>query len=239
VTGAPSAREEHVFDTPDALATALAVDIAHALAAAVAARGRASLIVSGGTTPRATFTALAQASIDWSRVTISLSDERWVPPQDPASNEAMVRATLLQGTAAPAHFVGLYTDDPTPEAGAPACAVRLAALARPFDYVLLGMGTDGHTASLFPGAEQLASALDAQAASLCVAIRAPGAAQSRMSLTLRALLDARMVALLFHGPEKRAVYERALGAGAIAQMPVRAVLRQTRAPVHLWWSRSD
>jgi 6-phosphogluconolactonase len=230
---------EHRFETPDALADALAETIARRIDDALSARGVASLVVSGGSTPRLTFMRLAQKPLRWGAVTITLADERWVPSSDPASNEAFVRGALLVGAAASARFVGLYTGDATPEAGERACAARIEALERPFDAVLLGIGDDGHTASLFPHAPGLVAALDADGGALCRAIRPPNVELPRMTLTVRALLDARSVFLLFQGARKRAAYDAALAEGPLEAMPVRAVLRQGRLPVVVYWTPHD
>jgi 6-phosphogluconolactonase len=234
-----AALTEHRFETPDALAEALAEAIARRLDDALTARGRATLVVPGGSTPRSTFACLARKPLRWAGVTITLSDERWVPPSDPASNEGVVRDALLTGHASSARFVGLYTGDPTPEAGARAGASRVAGIARPFDVVLLGMGDDGHTASLFPQAPDLAEALDPEGDALCRAIRPPSVQPPRMTLSLRALLDARVVLLLFQGTRKRAAFDAALAEGPIAAMPVRALLRQRRVPVEIYWTPRD
>src|SRR5262249_7486093 len=151
---------------------------------AIASRRQATLIVPGGKSPQATFERLAREALDWIAVTVTLTDERWVSADDAASNEAFARRVLLTGRAADARFVGLYTGDESPEAGEAACAERLSTLTRPFDVVLLGMGDDGHTASLFPGAEALGAALDEHATQPCKAIRAPGIEPPRMTLTL-------------------------------------------------------
>lgn len=227
---------EHRFDTPQALAPALADAIARRLRDAISERGNATLVVSGGTTPRMTFEQLARQPLHWSEATVLLADERWVPASDPASNEALVRGVLLTGHAASARFVGLYTGDPAPEDGEKECAVRIAALARPFDVVLLGMGEDGHTASLFPSSPGLADALDPAGQALCRAIRLPDVQPPRMTLTMRALLDARSVFLLFQGENKRRTFDAAVADGPIELMPIRAVLRQRRVPVTIYWT---
>lgn len=227
---------EHACATEDALADAVAGALAGAIADALAARRHASVLVSGGTTPIPAFARLAQLPLVWDAVTIGLTDERWVPVTDPASNEGLVRSTLLVGHAARARLVGLYTGEPTPEEAVAHCAERVARIARPFDVVLLGMGEDGHTASLFPGAPGLEDALSPDAPDLCVAGRSPHAPHARMSRTVRALLDARALVLMFAGERKRRTYEAACEEGPEAEMPVRAILRQRRVPLDVYWA---
>jgi 6-phosphogluconolactonase len=202
---------------------------------ALAARDRAGLVVSGGRTPGDLFRRLALKPLRWRDVTVTLADERWVPPGDPASNEGLVRRTLLgDPPGAQARFIPLYTGDETPEAGEAACARALAALPRPIDLVMLGMGDDGHTASLFPDAPTLGDALTSKAP--CLAMRPPGAPQARMTLTLPTLLDSRRIILLITGASKRQTLEQALTDGPVEDMPVRAILRQDRVPVEIWWA---
>jgi len=149
--------------------------------------------VSGGRTPALMFAHLARHALDWPRIHITIADERWVGSDDPASNEGLVRATLLRGAAAQARFQGLKNAAVTPAAGAVQAWEALGALPRPFDVVVLGMGEDGHTASLFPGDPQLAAALDASAPPGCLEMHSPAAPQLRLSLNLAALLDARRI----------------------------------------------
>lgn len=222
------------FADADALATALAASVAGTLDGALRRTGRAGLVVSGGRTPEPLFARLGMRRLDWSGVWVTLADERWVPADDPASNEALVRTAFLTGPAADARFVPLHTGDAAPEAGEAACARRLAAMPQPFDLVLLGMGEDGHTASLFPGSPDLRRALDDPGP--CVAVRAPGPGPARMTLTLQTLLDTRRVAILATGEAKRAVLDAALGPGPVEEMPIRAVLRQDRVPVEIFWA---
>ena len=223
---------------PDAATAAreFAQRIGDTLQAAIAARGRASLVVSGGKSPIALFEALRARALDWSRVSITLADERWVPQADPASNEKLVREHLLEDAAAAATFVGLKTPAPTPELGAAAAWERVAALPRPFDIVILGMGDDGHTASLFPASPALAGAIDTAAPPGCVAMLSPTAPTARLSLNLSALLDSRHVFVLLNGAAKWRVYVAASGPGPVEEMPVRTVLRQRRTPLDVIWS---
>ena len=218
----------------DALARALAESVAGDLAAAVAARGAASLVVSGGSTPRPLFAVLSGLALPWEKVTITLADERWVPVDDDASNEALVRRRLLVGAAAGARFVGLKNEAATPEAGRDACGAALAAVPRPFDVVVLGMGGDGHTASLFPGAAQLAEGLATEA--LCLPMRPPAAPHPRMSLSLRALLDSRRLVVHVTGDDKWQVYRAALADGPVEDLPIRAVLRGGHPDLGVWWA---
>jgi 6-phosphogluconolactonase len=227
---------EHRFPDPLALAHALSGEVKVDLEEAIAARGAASLVVSGGRTPAKLFQHLRNEKLDWSKVWVTLADERWVETAADASNERLVRETLLTGAAAAAHFVGLKNPAPTPEQGADWCNRALTRVPRPFDVVLLGMGDDGHTASLFPGSLALARALDRAAAPGCVAINALTAPHARISLNLAALLDARRVVLHIEGDAKWQVYQRARTPGAGAELPVRAVLQQKEVPVDVYWA---
>jgi len=224
------------FADAAALTVALADDITHCLRAAIASRGTASLVVSGGRTPVALFNRLATAVLDWRQVTVVLADERWVDGAAATSNERLVRDELLREQAAVARLVGLKSAVASAAAGAPLASQRIAQVARPFDCVLLGMGDDGHTASLFPASPLLEQALDGTQAPACVAMQAPVAPFERLSLNLAALLDARRIVLHIQGATKWTVYETAQGTGATSEMPIRAVLRQSRVPVEVYWS---
>jgi len=218
------------------LAAHLAGDIATRITEAIARQGQASLVVSGGSTPRLLFQDLSHQKIDWDKVLITLADERWVDTADPASNERLVRSLLLQNAAAKARFVGLKNEALSAREGEKKCTKALAAIRRPFDLVLLGMGNDGHTASLFPGAMQLSAALAMHSGSDCMAIIPPQGPFERMTLTLPALLDSRKIILHITGEEKKAVLEKALADGPEEQMPIRCILRQQQTPVQIYWA---
>lgn len=228
--------QEHRFPDPLALAHALSGELRADLEEAIAARGRASLVVSGGRTPLQLFEQLRTQHLAWSQVWITLADERWVETDAPDSNERMVREALLVGDAAAARFVGLKNPAPTPEAGADWATRALTRVPQPFDVVVLGMGDDGHTASLFPGSLALSRALDRQMAPGCVAVNALAAPHARLSLNLSALLAARRIVLHIQGERKWQVYQRARRAGLVAELPVRAVLHQQVVPVDVFWS---
>jgi 6-phosphogluconolactonase len=214
----------------------LAARIAASLAAAVGARGVASLVVSGGRSPVRLFEILREQPLDWSHVCVALADERWVSPEDAGSNERLVREVLLKDHAAPARFLGLKNGAPTPDLGAVSAWETFARVPRPFDAVVLGMGDDGHTASLFPGSPNLPRALNQAAAAGCVGMWAPVEPHPRLSLNLTALLDSRRIAVLITGESKWRTYAAACAAGPVEDMPIRAVLRQSRTPVDVVWA---
>lgn len=227
---------EHRFPDREALAAALAGEIKVDLEEAIAARGATSLVLSGGKTPARLFAQLRDEKVDWTRTWVTLADERWVETTSEDSNERLVREGLLVGPAAAAHFVGLKNPAATPEAGADWVTRALTRVPHPFDVVVLGMGQDGHTASLFPGSLALARGLDPAAPPACIAVNALVAPHARVSLNLAALLDSRRIVLHIEGDAKWAVYQRALTPGAPAELPIRAILQQKEVPVDVYWS---
>jgi 6-phosphogluconolactonase len=226
----------HSFTDCRAQAAALAERIAERLRTALAERGHALLAVSGGSTPKDLFTCLSREKLDWSKVQVTLVDERWVPDTDERSNARLVASLLLQHAAAAADFVPLYTGAATPEAGLASANPRIDARPLPFDAVVLGMGDDGHTASFFPGGDHLAEALDLDGRARVLPMRAPGAGEPRITLSLPTLLETRALYLLIAGEKKRDLLADArLGLGAARDYPVRAVLTQQRVPVAVYW----
>lgn len=239
-----------IFPDTATMSAALADRVAAMLRHTLGCRGAASLVVSGGRSPAAFLRALGQRKLDWSRVTVTLADERWVPPGHPDSNAGMVKVNLLQGPAAAASFVPLYGGEEDPAAGVASCTERLRGVPRPFDVVVLGMGEDGHFASLFPGVAGLENLLaasapasaSARASTSAPALAAsvpPGAAHARMTLTLPALLDARNVLLQINGARKRAVIEEAAVHGDPLRQPVAALLQQTATPMRVFFCPSE
>lgn len=227
---------ERRFPNAAALTEALCGEIVASLQEGLAAGRGASLVVPGGHTPVPLFDRLSNEQLDWSSVWITLTDERWVDTHSSASNEHLVREHLLRNAAAQAQFVGLKSPHAEPQAAAAGCWSALAELPRPFDFVLLGMGDDGHVASLFPDSPGLAAALDLSQPPGCAAMTAPAAPRTRMTLNLRALLDARRIAVLIVGQAKWATYERARARGPAVDMPVRALFAQQNVPVTIWWA---
>lgn len=228
--------DRHNFDTPDALAAALSDRVAAELSVAVNERGHAVLAVSGGCTPQRFFERLSRADIAWEHIIITLVDERFVPVDDPRSNEKLVRSVLMQNHARKARFVGLYVGARTAELAAFSAAHRINTLPKPFDAVVLGMGADGHTASFFPGGDRLKLAIDRHSRALVVPIHARGLSEARLTLTLPLLVGSRFLALHIEGREKLVSFEQALHNGPQMDMPVRAVLYHAESPVQVFWS---
>lgn len=228
---------EHHYEAREALAEALATGVAAVLCGGIATRGQAVLAVSGGSTPKLFFRTLAKADLDWPRVTVCLVDERWVPETSERSNTRLVRENLLTGRAAEARLEPLFEEGPSAREAEGEISRRLSALPRPFDALILGMGNDGHTASFFPGADRLAEAIDPHAGHRVLAIEAPGAGESRITLALPFLLEARFLALHIEGQEKRDTLAKALDEGPVEEMPVRAVLGADRdEPLQVFWA---
>ncbi|WP_166425215.1 6-phosphogluconolactonase [Paraglaciecola sp. 20A4] len=225
---------ENNFQSTDELNSTFAERIVNILQAGISENGRASLVVSGGRTPKALFNSLSNVDLDWSKVDISLADERWVGVDDDASNEKMVRRELLQNKAAAANFIGLKTAHADAKEAVDTCTANLANLHTPFDVLILGMGEDGHTASLFPCSEQIHQGLDQGARRTYIAVQPTTAPNQRMSLTLPALLNSKHIFLHLTGAGKKQVLDEALKGGDEHVMPIRAVLNN--ADVELMWA---
>ncbi|MDO9418278.1 6-phosphogluconolactonase [Pararhizobium sp.] len=226
----------HEFSDAAALAEGLADAVSAELANAIAARGTASLAVSGGSTPKAFFKALSNRDLAWDKVTVTLVDERFVPPENERSNHLLVSTFLLQNKAAAASFVPLYEEAGSVEDAAHIVTVKTAALGNPFDVAILGMGNDGHTASFFPGGDHLATALDAETTRGVMTMSAEGAGEPRLTFTFSSLQDARLLVLHIEGNGKKDVLAKAQEPGAEADMPIRAILRRAASPVQIYWA---
>lgn len=228
---------EHPCNSPAEQAEQLARHIARRLHEAITARGHAVLAVSGGRSPVALFEQLRHQPLDWARVTVVLVDERCVPHDHPDSNTTLVRTHLLREAAAAATFVPFFDtlpptlSDAALEALADLANHRLAAHPWPMDIAVLGMGEDGHTASLFPGAPGLARAL--RGSGPLTWLRPPTAPHPRLTLTLPALLATREIALAITGAAKLSTYQQARLA-ADESLPVSLVLNQYQTPVSVW-----
>lgn len=225
--------QQHSYPDATALARQLAADVAASLSRRLAAHRGASLVVSGGRTPLPFLRELAAQPLDWAHVHVTLADERCVSPDDPVSNARLVRAAFA-GT--PADAAQLLAVDALSDDAAERWSARLAALPRPFAAVVLGMGDDGHFASLFPHMPGLAAALDESVPPTVVRGTAPVEPTERLSLTLAALLETDLLALHITGPGKLATLQRAYAAGSALEMPVRALLSQRRVTLQVYHS---
>ncbi|MBZ9537412.1 6-phosphogluconolactonase [Modicisalibacter tunisiensis] len=213
------------------LAAQLAEAVAGALSADLEQQPRALLVVSGGSTPVTFFARLAAMALPWERIDVTLADERWVGEDNADSNARLVREQLLVGPAAAAKFHPLTSDEGTPEQGAAAVAERIATLPWPASAVILGMGGDGHTASLFPDSGELGLALTTDEA--VVAVRAPSVPQPRITLSAAYLHRARRHILHIVGDNKRSVLARALAGDDARELPIRAFLA---CPLAVYWA---
>lgn len=226
--------QEHVCANTAAQARQLAEAVAAQLRHAIATRGHALLAVSGGKSPIALFEHLRQQPLDWASVTVLLVDERCVPHTHPDSNTALVRQHLLQDGAAAATFVTFFDTLDAIDTLAAAANQRLATLHWPLDVAVLGMGEDGHTASLFPAAPGLDTALHTTAHVAWVRPDAIGhAPHPRLTLTLPTLQAARQLHLSLAGPAKQAVYRQAL-VQPDAALPVSLLLHRPAHPFSVW-----
>ena len=227
--------DRRTFADRPTLARELAEAVADRIRTAIAERGTAAIAVSGGSTPGKFFAALGKTKdIEWDKVIVTLVDERWVDETSDRSNALLVNEKMLQGPAAIARFIPLYSGGDEPDAtGIAKTNALVSTLPKPFAAVILGMGNDGHTASFFPGGDTLDEALTVEGPTL--AIRAPGAGEPRVTFTLPRLLETDGLYLHIEGEEKAAVLDKALGDGPVDDMPVRAVLR-SGAPITVYWA---
>ncbi len=211
----------------DILMTGLASKMVGELRSCLLQHDRASLAVPGGTTPAPAFELISDADLDWSRIHVMLTDERWLPEDSGRSNTGLLRRHLLKGKAAAAPYVPLYGGTDTPEGSIDTLSDDVLPQL-PISVMLLGMGADMHTASIFPGADRLEDALSKNAPPL-MAMRAPGAPEPRITLTAPVLQSAKSVHVLITGPEKREALEKAQTLDPI-EAPISLVLKH--ATIH-------
>lgn len=221
------------FASREDLYDAAASVLVSALTTAVATHGQTGFAATGGTTPAPVYDRLARMTAPWEKVTVTLSDDRFVPPSHAGSNEGLVRRHLLVGEAAKAQFAPLYFEGVSQEDSALQAEAGVAK-ASPFGAVLLGVGADGHFASLFPGSPVLAGGLDPESERLVLAAPAGSPAPDipRLSLTFAALTNSDLIVLLVTGEAKRALLEGPVDPA----LPVAAILNQDRAPVRILWA---
>lgn len=229
----PAGVTAHSFKKPQQLAESLATTVADVLRQAISTQGIATLVVSGGRSPVAFFEALAKQPLEWAKVRVSLADERWVPATHPDSNEGLVRRHLLQGSAAAARLLGLYHGGANLQQVATLADQALADLP-PIDVLVLGMGDDGHCASLFAANAGLDDALREQSSLRCVPMLAPNVPHQRISMTVALLASARVQILSIQGESKLTTLQQVVSdVDARAYMPIRAFMQP---PLQIYWS---
>lgn len=210
-------------------AAAVASTIASILDQSISERGKAFMAVSGGRTPKVVFERLREYDLGWDKVIVTLTDERWVNVDQHQSNERLARTCLLQDSGKAAEFIPLYDGRASPEAALEACESRLLSLEMQLDVVYLGMGTDGHTASLFPGAT-----FKYGSQSLCVAVSNAPDGLARLSLSVDAIVSSRNIVLLYSGADKHEAYVSAKANDAIPGNPLSHILSQHETPVYVF-----
>ncbi len=233
--------KEFFFEQRHHLFTALVAECQDVLSEALSKHGVATLLVSGGNTPAPLYEALSKTELNWKKIKIALVDERWVDNDHSASNEALVKRSLLINNAKVAEFIGMKTSAITALAGQAETEANYRRLSQPFSLAIVGMGPDGHTASLFPHAKGLSQALQADNENLTAAITATqsevtGPNTERLTLTLSALMKTDRLVILFTGEDKLTVFNAAQKPGSVEDMPIRALLHQEQVPVELYWA---
>lgn len=225
------------FESRELLDQALADNISQILQSAINSKGKASIAVSGGSTPKGFFKALSNKSIDWKKVTITLADERWVDINSEDSNTRLVHENLLQNNASSAKFFHLKQGDEL-------CEETLADLnlaanngLLPLDVVILGMGEDGHTASLFPCSAQIAQGLDISNEKPLMKVEPKTAPHQRITFSFAALKESKNVFLHLCGDNKKQVLDKALSTNDIFAMPIRAFLQGDDIDTQVYWAK--
>ncbi|WP_223618835.1 6-phosphogluconolactonase [Lysobacter sp. ESA13C] len=236
----PLPLHERLFDDGEQLAQALAKQVAADLRGALARHGEACIALSGGNTPKRFFQALSTQTLDWARVTVLPIDERWLPPEHPRSNERLLREFLLQHNAAVARLLPLYRPTETPEAALMPVLTKIANEGLPLDVAVLGMGDDGHVASLFPdlGYDNPALreiGLQPRGRAPVMSIRTAAMPEPRMTLTLSAIFTSPALYLHIEGEKKRAVLD-GVQRDPRSTLPIRSVLSGAPVVPTLYWS---
>lgn len=222
------------FEKKEELLEKLSLHIIKNLEDSILKNKKASLLLSGGNTPKPLFQKLSSYDIAWDKVVVSLVDDRWVPNNHKDSNELLVKENLLQNFASKASFVGMFIDGKTAFESDDECSKVYQEKVFPFDVVVLGMGGDSHTASLFPNNKKLKEAYNLENENLCISIQPTTAPHDRMSLTLQGILSAKTIILHIEGEEKLTVYEEALRSNDIFACPISAVLNNKDKKVEVY-----
>ena len=222
---------KHYLDR-NAQANKLATLVADQLAQAIELQDQAVLVVAGGSTPKLFLNHLSHSNIKWEKVIVIPSDERWVDSNHPRSNDRFIRENLLINNATRAKVISLYIDGKQPETALSELELRLTDAVTYPDVCVLGMGEDAHIASLFPGADNLKSALDLNTQKMVMPITAEGADEPRITLTLAMLQRSKNIHLLITGANKLETLNKASLADEVERMPVSAILNNESLTIH-------
>ena len=226
---------ERFYHDEESFNHSLESNIGYLLSKAIEERGQATFLVSGGRTPKPLYRSLSNRDLFWNQVQIATVDERWVETDDKLSNEQFIRSNLLQNNAKSATFHGMKTDAKHAIDAVGDINHAYGRFDAPFDVTVLGMGLDGHTASLFPRSSDLN-----ESSSLCQSIQMHSEGNTevdeRVTLTLSALLESKVIYLLLRGKEKLATYRKAMSGTDVFEMPIRAILQQNNIPVIVNWA---
>ncbi|MCF6435771.1 6-phosphogluconolactonase [Pseudoalteromonas sp. MMG022] len=228
---------ERFFESKEELSNALASLLEAGLVAGIEQKGNAVLMVSGGSSPAPAYRHLSQLPLAWDKISVAMVDERWVDASHEKSNEAFIKSTLLQEYGAKANFVTMKNSATTAQAGQAECEQAYRALGKA-DVTILGMGPDGHTASLFPHADGLEHGLNTSDTVCAINAKqseVTGSIIERMTLTLNGIANSQQAVLLISGDEKRAMYELAKQPGSELDIPLRAVLNHSDINLTVFW----
>ncbi|WP_281557205.1 6-phosphogluconolactonase [Thalassomonas sp. RHCl1] len=224
------------FNEKAALDNALADKVAALLSQAIEAKGKASLAVSGGSTPKGFFKALSQKDLPWKKVTITLADERWVNIDDDASNTKLVHEHLLQNNASEAKFFHLKQGEALTDETLTDLNLAAKSSLLPLDVLILGMGEDGHTASLFPCSDEIELGLAQDNPNALLKVQPKTAPHQRISFTFSSLIESEAIFLHIAGAGKKTVLNKALGEQNILEMPIRAFLQHPQVNTQVFWA---
>jgi len=229
----PDSVDFYSSNNSDSLASDLSQSIGEILIEAIRKRGHASMAVSGGNTPISLFKNFSLLSIDWTKVDLTLVDDRWVDSKNTYSNELLVRTHLIKNKAAKVNFFPLKNDSKTAVEGQKNSEEVLKNITLPFDVVVLGMGADGHTASLFPCSEELYDAMDLNNPNILISISPKTAPYERLSLTAKVIIDSKNIFLHLNGSSKLQTLESVMEYKDSSKMPIYAFLEKG---LSIYWS---
>ncbi|MFT5572559.1 MAG: 6-phosphogluconolactonase [Cryomorphaceae bacterium] len=235
--------EWHEAADPESLANQLAMQIIAVMDQTIEQKGSVVLALSGGSTPKPLFKSLATADLDWSKVIITLVDERWVPKTHELSNAAFMQTHLLDSLPDVVRFIPLYEPAESAELSTAEVLNNYCSIAqsspntpRPFDIVVLGMGGDGHTASFFPDADNITDLVDPNSIAPLLTCNSTSTQVDRITWNLPMLLNAQYLALHITGDSKKRVFSEAVINGPVVELPIRSVIFQQQLPLQVFYA---